>query len=50
MRQYIYTYKLNTSEQPYDMTIILKNISVRDEIFYNMPMMEKIVDFNGGKA
>ncbi|WP_294707699.1 translocation/assembly module TamB domain-containing protein [uncultured Fusobacterium sp.] len=44
----IYTYKLNTSEQPYDMTIILKNISVRDDLLQYAYDGEE-VDFNGGK-
>lgn len=44
----IYTYKLNTSEQPYDMTIILKNISIRDDLLQYAYDGEE-VDFSEGK-
>lgn len=44
----VYTYKLNTSEQPYDMSIILENISVRDDLLQYAYDGEE-VDFNGGK-
>ena len=44
----IYLINSNTSEQPYDMTIILKNINVRDDLLQYAYDGEE-VDFNGGK-